>query len=64
VVCWEATFKSVFVQQHHQPQNTAHNGGPQWLINWKRRWLCPVWFHDLRKFAAINRLIHPTNYYN
>jgi hypothetical protein len=29
VVCWEATFKSVFVQQHHQPQNTAHNGGPQ-----------------------------------
>jgi hypothetical protein len=30
----------------------------------KRGRLCPVCFDDLRKCVAINRLIHPTNYYN
>jgi hypothetical protein len=26
--------------------------------------LIEKWFHDLRKCTAINRLIHPINYYN
>jgi hypothetical protein len=44
-------------------QNSRHIAedlNDQLIEKWGK--LCRVWFHDLRKYAAINRLIHPTNY--
>jgi hypothetical protein len=43
-------------------QHIAEDLNDQLIEKWG--WLCPIWFHNLRKCAAINRLIHPTNYYN
>jgi hypothetical protein len=43
-------------------QHIAEDLNDQSIEKWG--WLCPVWFHDLRKCAEINRLIHPANYYN
>jgi hypothetical protein len=43
-------------------QHIAEYLNDQLIEKWG--WLCPIWFHDLRKCGAINRLIHPTNYYN
>jgi hypothetical protein len=43
-------------------QHIVKDLSDQLIEKWE--WLCPVWFQDLWKCAAINRLIHPTNYYN
>jgi hypothetical protein len=36
-------------------QHIAEDLNDQLIEKW--RWLCPVWFYDLRKCAANNRLL-------
>jgi hypothetical protein len=46
----------------HRIQHIAEDLSDQLIEKWG--WLYLVWFHDLRKCAAINRLSHLGNYYN
>jgi hypothetical protein len=42
-------------------QHIVEDLSDQLIVKWGC--LCPVWFHNLRKCAVINRPIHTTNYY-